>query len=354
MADGLITIKEDASPTKNLGSQTHLHGVDTVHAEEIVIVDAAGNIVGATANRLNVDGSGVTQPVSDAGGSLTVDALDLDIRNLGAADVPDLSDRAGRLLGQVEGRAADGAAVAGNPVRIAGKDGGGLTQDIATDTSGELQVDVLTLPSVTIGTFPDNEPFNVAQYGGTAVVNGGVAGVPSVGGNVAHDGVDAGNPVKIGAKAAGALPTAVAAADRVDLYADREGRQIVRPWGAGEWSQVHLPAVNTRATSTKTAGGAGIRHVCTGLTVILAGDSTAPAATVLDVRLRDGIADTGTILWQAKITLPATAGAMNGISRSGLHIKGSAATAMTLEFSAAGGANTFESVSFEGVDITEA
>jgi len=40
----------------------------------------------------------------------------------------------------VIGPAADGAAVSGNPVRIAGKDGGGLTQDIATDASGNLTV----------------------------------------------------------------------------------------------------------------------------------------------------------------------------------------------------------------------
>jgi hypothetical protein len=39
---------------------------------------------------------------------------------------------------------------------------------LKTDTSGELQIDVLTIPSVTIGTFPDNEPFNVAQINGVA------------------------------------------------------------------------------------------------------------------------------------------------------------------------------------------
>jgi hypothetical protein len=48
---------------------------------------------------------------------------------------------------------------------------------VATDTAGELQVDVLTLPSVTIGTFPDNEPINVAQMNGVAVTMGnGAAG----------------------------------------------------------------------------------------------------------------------------------------------------------------------------------
>lgn len=39
----------------------------------------------------------------------------------------------------IQGTAADGAAVAGNPLRVAGKDGSGNTQDIATDASGNVQ-----------------------------------------------------------------------------------------------------------------------------------------------------------------------------------------------------------------------
>lgn len=85
MADGQIDIKEDAAPSKSLASQTHLHGATTVHAEEICIVDSAGNLVNVISNALKVDGSAVTQPVSDGGGAITVDALDLDIRNLVAA-----------------------------------------------------------------------------------------------------------------------------------------------------------------------------------------------------------------------------------------------------------------------------
>lgn len=40
----------------------------------------------------------------------------------------------------IQGPAADGAAVVGNPARIAGKDAGGLTQDIATTASGLVRV----------------------------------------------------------------------------------------------------------------------------------------------------------------------------------------------------------------------
>jgi hypothetical protein len=48
-----------------------------------------------------------------------------------------------------------------------------------------------------------------------------------VGGGVAHDAADAGNPIKVGFKAINALPTAVANADRTDGVADLFGRQLI-------------------------------------------------------------------------------------------------------------------------------
>lgn len=48
-----------------------------------------------------------------------------------------------------------------------------------------------------------------------------------VAGTIAHDGIDSGNPVKIGGKAVSTAPTAVAANDRVDAFFDLQGRQIV-------------------------------------------------------------------------------------------------------------------------------
>jgi hypothetical protein len=47
-------------------------------------------------------------------------------------------------------------------------------------------------------------------------------------GTVAHDGVDAGNPVKVGGKAETTAPSAVSDADRVDAFFDEFGRLIVR------------------------------------------------------------------------------------------------------------------------------
>lgn len=407
MAEGRIDIKEDASPTKFLASQTHTHGVDTVHAEEICIVDSAGNLVNVTANRLLVDGSGVTQPVSDAGGSLTVDALNLDIRDIDHAtddirigDGTDLANvtAAGEL--NVIATAQPGTDIGDVTVNNAG----GASAVNVQDGGNSITVDDANLDNATL---VDNNAFTdgttrvvmgghvfddtagtaltendaaasridskraqvmVIEDGTTrnqklAITAGGAANVAQatasnlnaqVVGEIANDAADSGNPIKIGGKGYGAKPTAVTADDRVNAYLDREGRQIVRPWGAGDWTVVHFPASNTQATASKTAGGAGVRHVCTGITVVLAGGTTAPAAAQVNVALRDGASGAGTILWQAVITLPATAGAMNGISRSHLHISGSANTAMTLEFSAAGGANTFESVTIEGISITEA
>lgn len=49
------------------------------------------------------------------------------------------------------------------------------------------------------------------------------------GGAIAHDGVDSGNPLKIGGKASDAIVTAVANNDRTDAIFDRVGRQVTKP-----------------------------------------------------------------------------------------------------------------------------
>lgn len=73
MAASKTGYTEPASPNKYLATQTFTQDSSTVHAQEIVVCDASGNIVGVTSNRLQVDASGVAVPVTDNGGSLTVD-----------------------------------------------------------------------------------------------------------------------------------------------------------------------------------------------------------------------------------------------------------------------------------------
>lgn len=110
---------------------------------------------------------------------------------------------------------------------------------------------------------------------------------------------------------------------------------------------IHAPAANTVATATKAAAGARKRNVCTGITVMLVAGATAPAAIQVTVNLIDGASGGTAYLWRAVLSLPATAGQSAGITRTDLWIPGGLNTDMTLEFSAAGGANTVESVSLE-------
>lgn len=132
---------------------------------------------------------------------------------------------------------------------------------------------------------------------------------------------------------------------------DQPNNAIVTKGRAG-WCITHAPAVNTKATISQAAGAGSIKNVCTGLSFIASTGTTAPTAIQLTVNLRDGATGAGTILKSWTVVLPAAVGYNFGINLSGLWIEGSAATAMTIEFSAAGGANTFESVTMCGTTIT--
>jgi hypothetical protein len=137
----------------------------------------AGTEIATSGAPLRVDPTGTTtQPVSDAGGTLTVDNAALSVTG-------------------------------------GGVESGALRVTIANDSTGVVSVD-------------DNG--GSLTIDGTVTANAGTGDFSSVG-NVAHDGVDSGSPVKLGCKAIahGSNPTAVAAADRTDWYANRAGVPFV-------------------------------------------------------------------------------------------------------------------------------
>lgn len=109
------------------------------------------------------------------------------------------------------------------------------------------------------------------------------------------------------------------------------------------------PAVSVQATVSKAAA-TGVRHVAD--CVSFSGASTtAPAATQLNVNLRDGASGAGTIIWtQTVVVLAATGQNVVPFSVCGLNLIGTPNTAMTLEFSALL-TNLFEAVSLSGYDI---
>ncbi len=110
------------------------------------------------------------------------------------------------------------------------------------------------------------------------------------------------------------------------------------------WSVTHLPAAATQATASKAAGAAGFKHHCTSISISLG--STTGAQSAIAFNLRDGASGAGTILrsWY----LAVTAGIAQSVDLSGLDIPGSAATAMTIEITAAPAAATLATVSMTG------
>lgn len=98
----------------------------------------------------------------------------------------------------------------------------------------------------------------------------------SAGGNVAHDAVDSGNPVKVGMRAIahGTNPTAVAAADRTDWLANRAGV----PFTIGGHPNIVTLKHTTITTAVTDAAiisvSAGTKIVVTGFTVTLDNAST--------------------------------------------------------------------------------
>lgn len=101
----------------------------------------------------------------------------------------------------------------------------------------------------------------------------------AVGGGTPHDSVDSGNPIKVGFKAATALPTAVASADRTNGTSDVFGRQLVTHIDAGmaNWKQVEATTSQTGTAIWTPAGG---KKIAVTSVLITTGGTTAGVVTI--------------------------------------------------------------------------
>src|SRR5207237_3720237 len=107
-----------------------------------------------------------------------------------------------------------------------------------------------------------------------------------VAGDVAHDGVDSGNPVKVGGKAVSAEPSAVSAADRTNFITDLVGKLIISPYANPEnfvSGAITTAMTGTTSTSLIAAPAAGLRNYITQITV-----SNSHATVGTDVIIQDG------------------------------------------------------------------
>lgn len=89
-------------------------------------------------------------------------------------------------------------------------------------------------------------------------------------GDVAHDGADSGNPVKVGGQARSSEVTAVSNGDRANFITDLVGKQIVLPYANPEnflSGQTAGAMTGTSDTAVIAAQGAGVRIYVTSLCV---------------------------------------------------------------------------------------
>lgn len=136
-----------------------------------------------------------------------------------------------------------------------------------------------------------------------------------------------------------------ATADYQALQSDAYGR--LSTYRKDTFAINQVPAVATQATISRAAAGAGVKNVCTSLSISLS-STAAPTAGSVIFNLRDGATGAGTILWSIRLSIPGVAGQGIIHSISDLWIEGTANTAMTLESSAAPAAATFATVSWTG------
>jgi hypothetical protein len=317
-------------------------------------------IVSMTA--LKVDGSAVTQPVSAASlplptGAATsanqttlighVDGIEGLLTTIDA-DTGALAACASGSELQVDivsSALPSGAATAANQTTVIGHLDGveGLLGTIDADTGAlagcvagtELQVDVLTMPSVAVtnaGTFAVQAAQSGTWNVGTVTTVTTVATVTTitnavtVAGGAAHDAAVSGNPLLIGVEARRARATAVSAdGDAVRLQADRYGR--LKTTGI-DLSIAALDASSSGDTALIAAPGASTR-----IKLIRVEASNTHASTALTVGLKSASLNGGTIF--GKKYLPAAGGQAVWVFPNG-HLMAGANEALNANLSAAG------------------
>lgn len=212
-------------------------------------------------------------PVSDNGGSLTIDGS-VSVSNFPATQpVSGTVDLGATTLTNVFDVSVTNASI---PVT---DNGGSLTIDGSVSISGTALIDTATSTAlrVQISDGTSNVPVDAAHSDGDAnnenhidvgakvmVYNGSTwdrqrgdtTGTYSVG-NVAHDSADSGNPVKIGFQAENVLSNPVANGDRANAVSDLFGRQLVAHIDAGMqvWKSANYTTQQTGASMWTPSSG---------------------------------------------------------------------------------------------------
>lgn len=150
------------------GGSTSITNIGALYdATPPAITDGNSGIFRMNSSRiLLVDGSTATQPIS---GTITANAG----TNLNTSLLLTTTshDNAFGTAGSADAQVRTVQGIAGATPVIVGDGTGALNVIVDSIAAGDNNignVDIVTMPNVTIGTFPDNEPINVAQIAGVA------------------------------------------------------------------------------------------------------------------------------------------------------------------------------------------
>jgi hypothetical protein len=183
---------------------------------------------------------------------------------------------------------ADGIAItAGSGTTI-------LTDD--TGAGGHAQIVKLAIATDGSGTLiPADAGGLLVNLGANNDVT--VTGTATVSGDVAHDGGDSGNPVKVGHKAIahGTNPTAVTAADRTDWYANRAGVPFVMGGHPNIVTVKHTTITTAVTDAAVITISAGLKIVVTSFQITLDNASTVFPTVLLGFGTANTATTTGVI-----------------------------------------------------------
>ncbi len=183
-------------------------------------------------------------------------------------------------------------------------------------------------PMVTSGFVAGTIPISLAGVGGTAQVNGGVAGLLGVGGNVAVGSAATSNPVQAGGRVLITLPTTLGTNGYVAAESFTSASQLItKDYGSAEndWNATSgtTALATTGSTTLKAAGAASIRNYCTALQIVNTSTTVSTLVTILDG---------STVIWTGY--LPAVASGSQPVFLNVVFptpLKGSTATAMNIQ-----------------------
>lgn len=217
----------------------------------------------------------------------------------------------------------------------------GLVTTVSNLTNGSIVVTAGTITSITgnlpggtlnlVSTISSLSAGTITRLEGGTVSTNMLSGTLNVGtvtatGNIAHDGVDAGNPLKVGGYASGTAPAVVSAdGDRVNAWFDTTGKLAVFD-GLSSLTVDGTTAVSNLAAGTVTRLEGGTLNLVSSVSNLAAGTITKLEGGTVSTNMLSGTLNLGTTVISASI--PGVGATNLGKAEDAVHSSGDTGVAV--------------------------